>query len=40
MAPRERMRIAFVAEGAGDWLLHCHVLEHQVGGMSAILRVV
>ncbi|WP_349367814.1 multicopper oxidase family protein [Salinarimonas sp.] len=40
MAPRERMRIAFVAEGAGDWLLHCHVLEHQVGGMSAIVRVV
>ncbi|MGJ3263502.1 MAG: multicopper oxidase family protein [Salinarimonas sp.] len=39
MAPRERMRIAFVAEGAGDWLLHCHVLEHQVGGMSALLRV-
>lgn len=40
MAPRERMRIAFVAEGAGDWLLHCHVLEHQAGGMSAIVRVV
>ena len=40
MAPRERMRIAFVAEGEGDWLLHCHVLEHQAGGMSAILRVV
>jgi FtsP/CotA-like multicopper oxidase with cupredoxin domain len=40
MAPRERMRIAFVAEGPGDWLLHCHVLEHQAGGMSAIVRVV
>ena len=40
MAPRERMEIAFVAEGPGDWLLHCHVLEHQAGGMSAILRVV
>ncbi|MGP9818625.1 multicopper oxidase family protein [Salinarimonas sp. NSM] len=40
MAPRERMRIAFVAEGAGAWLLHCHVLEHQAGGMSAVLRVV
>lgn len=40
MAPRARMEIAFVAEGPGDWLLHCHVLEHQAGGMSALLRVV
>jgi FtsP/CotA-like multicopper oxidase with cupredoxin domain len=39
MAPRERMQIAFVTETPGEWLLHCHVLEHQMGGMSAILRV-
>lgn len=39
MAPRERVEIAFVADNSGDWMLHCHVLAHQAGGMSAVLRV-
>lgn len=39
MAPRERVEIAFVADNPGDWMLHCHVLAHQAGGMSAVLRV-
>ncbi|MGQ0524278.1 MAG: multicopper oxidase family protein [Betaproteobacteria bacterium] len=39
MAPRERVQIAFVADNPGDWMLHCHVLAHQAGGMSAVLRV-
>jgi FtsP/CotA-like multicopper oxidase with cupredoxin domain len=39
MAPRERVDIAFVADNPGDWMLHCHVLAHQAGGMTTMLRV-
>src|SRR6266851_4673011 len=37
--PRERAEIAFVADNPGDWMLHCHVLDHQEGGMMSIIRV-
>jgi len=39
LAPRERAEIAFVADNPGDWMLHCHVLAHQAGGMMALVRV-
>lgn len=39
IAPRERVEIAFAADNPGDWMFHCHVLEHQAGGMMATLRV-
>jgi len=39
MDPRERIDIAFVADNPGDWMFHCHVLEHQAGGMMAVVRV-
>jgi FtsP/CotA-like multicopper oxidase with cupredoxin domain len=39
LAPRERVEIAFVADNPGDWMLHCHVLDHQHGGMTALVRV-
>ncbi|HSO07769.1 MAG TPA: multicopper oxidase domain-containing protein, partial [Pelomicrobium sp.] len=39
MAPRESVDIAFVADNPGDWMFHCHILLHQVGGMMATLRV-
>ena len=39
VAPRETIQIAFVADNPGDWMLHCHVLEHQAGGMMAAIRV-
>ena len=39
MAPRERVDIAFVADNPGDWMIHCHVLEHQATGMMGIIRV-
>src|SRR5512143_962432 len=29
MAPRERVEIAFVADNPGNWMFHCHILEHQ-----------
>jgi FtsP/CotA-like multicopper oxidase with cupredoxin domain len=37
--PRTRAQIAFVADNPGDWMLHCHVLEHQASGMMALVRV-
>jgi FtsP/CotA-like multicopper oxidase with cupredoxin domain len=36
--PRETAEIAFVADNPGDWMIHCHTLEHQAGGMIAVLR--
>lgn len=35
--PRERIEIAFVA-APGDWMLHCHILEHLEFGMMGYLR--
>jgi FtsP/CotA-like multicopper oxidase with cupredoxin domain len=37
--PREHVRVAFVADNPGDWMLHCHVMEHQVGGLMTTIRV-
>jgi len=37
--PNTRAEIAFVADNPGDWMLHCHVLEHQAAGMMAVVRV-
>jgi FtsP/CotA-like multicopper oxidase with cupredoxin domain len=39
MAPRERLDIAFVADNPGDWMFHCHILDHQQGGMMGNIRV-
>ena len=39
MDREETVRIAFVADNPGDWLLHCHMLEHSVGGMMTWFRV-
>ncbi|MGE0854284.1 MAG: multicopper oxidase family protein [Hyphomicrobiaceae bacterium] len=39
MAPREKVEIALVADNPGDWMFHCHILEHQAGGMMGVLRV-
>jgi FtsP/CotA-like multicopper oxidase with cupredoxin domain len=39
MAPRERVDVAFVADNPGDWMFHCHVLDHQAGGMMGTVRV-
>lgn len=37
--PDSRAVIAFVADNPGDWMLHCHVLEHQASGMMAVVHV-
>ncbi len=39
MAPQERVEIAFVADNPGDWMFHCHILEHQAAGMMGVIRV-
>ena len=39
IAPRETADIAFVADNPGDWMFHCHILEHQAGGMMGTIRV-
>jgi FtsP/CotA-like multicopper oxidase with cupredoxin domain len=37
--PRESADIAFVADNPGDWMIHCHILDHQESGMMATVRV-
>ena len=40
VAPNATQEIAFIADNPGDWLLHCHMLEHADGGMMTWIRVV
>jgi len=37
--PNERLKIGFVADNPGDWMLHCHIIEHQETGMMGYVRV-
>jgi FtsP/CotA-like multicopper oxidase with cupredoxin domain len=37
--PKETVDIAFVADNPGDWMLHCHVADHQMSGLMTVLRV-
>lgn len=39
LTQQESAELAFVADNPGDWMLHCHILEHQESGMGAIFRV-
>ena len=39
VAPRETLVVQFVADNPGDWLIHCHILEHHAGGMGTQFRV-
>jgi FtsP/CotA-like multicopper oxidase with cupredoxin domain len=39
LAPKDTVEIAFVADNPGDWMLHCHVMDHQVSGMMTMLRI-
>jgi FtsP/CotA-like multicopper oxidase with cupredoxin domain len=40
LLPDEQAEVAFVADNPGDWMFHCHVIEHQETGMMGYLRVV
>jgi FtsP/CotA-like multicopper oxidase with cupredoxin domain len=35
----EQVEIAFVGDNPGDWMFHCHILEHQASGMMCVVRV-
>ena len=35
----QAVRIGFVADNPGDWLLHGHTLEHLIAGMRTWFRV-
>jgi FtsP/CotA-like multicopper oxidase with cupredoxin domain len=37
--PDERVELGLVADNPGDWLLHCHIIEHQKTGMTSYLHV-
>lgn len=39
LSPKETVDCAFVADNPGDWMLHCHVMDHQVSGLMTVLRV-
>ncbi|MBI3515482.1 MAG: multicopper oxidase family protein [Proteobacteria bacterium] len=38
LAPGELADLAFVAERPGAWMFHCHILEHQNGGMMGFVN--
>lgn len=37
--PEGSAEIAFVADNPGDWMFHCHILQHQQGGLMGSIRV-
>jgi len=37
--PRAVSQIAFVADNLGDWLFHCHMVDHAASGMTTWIRV-
>lgn len=39
MAPRTSLDIAFVADNPGEWMFHCHILDHAAGGMMGTIAV-
>lgn len=39
MLPDEKVQLALVADNPGDWLIHCHIIEHQKTGMTSYVRV-
>ncbi len=39
LLPQERVEFAFVADNPGDWMLHCHIIEHQESGMMGYISV-
>ncbi|RRI03585.1 multicopper oxidase family protein [Mesorhizobium tamadayense] len=39
LAPKDTVDCAFVADNPGDWMLHCHVADHQMAGLMTVFRV-
>ena len=39
MAPRDAVECAFLAGNPGNWMLHCHITDHQMTGLMTMFRV-
>ncbi|MGO1117762.1 multicopper oxidase family protein [Rhodovibrionaceae bacterium A322] len=39
LASEEMVTVGLLADNPGDWMLHCHILEHQDTGMMGVVRV-
>ena len=39
LAPKDTVECVFVADNPGDWMLHCHVADHQMSGLMTVFRV-
>jgi FtsP/CotA-like multicopper oxidase with cupredoxin domain len=39
VTPLETVEVTFVADTPGDWMFHCHVMDHQEAGLMAVIRV-
>ena len=39
LLPDEVVEFAFVADNVGDWMFHCHIIEHAATGMMGYVRV-
>jgi len=39
LAPRDTVDCAFVADNPGNWMLHCHVMDHQMSGLMTVIRI-
>lgn len=37
--PDEKVQLAVVADNPGDWVFHCHIIEHQKTGMTGYFRI-
>jgi FtsP/CotA-like multicopper oxidase with cupredoxin domain len=37
--PNERVTVGFTADNPGNWMIHCHIIEHQETGMMGWFRV-
>ena len=37
--PDEKVQLSLVADNPGDWVMHCHIIEHQKSGMTSYVRV-
>lgn len=39
LAPADVLECAFVADNPGNWMLHCHVIDHSMTGLMTVFRV-
>ena len=39
LRPGETVDFAFAADNPGNWMFHCHVIEHQENGLMTVIRV-